>query len=770
MSSVTRLYISFDDTFTLDDLERAFHFSLKDLTETEFKDKDRGSDGSDNKTYTDVDYSIALFEHLFRSVGNSLDKLLAFLIDFEEQEGEKVELEGNDEWVARKVEDVDAFCQSLLEVAESTSAQLSLHHTPTDGDRLLDSLRHIINEDRRVCLIRLNKVRVLPLPAKYIVGSRDLDSDEANATSPKSPKSPAGEEKNDFDEAFVFPNEYVKNEYAPKVDEKDETELVQVRDEGGLYCKSITISRDQTNSSDFRKDLLIFLRESRLEWKFRLGEFFKSTPRLSGVSGEQLQLYRMQQIQAQEAQIERVRQGGPDPPPPARIGGPPPDPPSNNSFRPPLPAIPFSPPSDPYREFFQTEPSYPIMDLGQSSTGPPVQLQNSDKYEKITSIRHEPNGIISPGSKPELRTEYDAPQEDDSLRQLLDRISSLEEENKTLMATHDSHPCWVTLHVIRDGDGPNARNVNYLEEPTWAIGPRGEFALKAHFPVTDVEGYLRQKQGVAFSIAKFYSTTHQQEEVQRAVRDKTPLPRPRPLQESIRFESVTMIAAAEDFFRRQPKFSTEFPNFNIKFAIPAPYLFWYHYRNQDAFQDLSLIHREHMQLLCGWIDEHYGAMYDRVNEQLSRKVVSYETMPFLAKPGDVLVSKDAGKWRAHVATSWPSNQNRNIKPPSIQETAWASSSTPAGLTEASVTSKWTIQAWSYKYDGRFYRSKSTVDINLKASSMQEEVKMEELNIVPLKYASKEAEPILKKRGESFWSCRNRRLVSYMDENGTYGSV
>ncbi len=100
----------------------------------------------------------------------------------------------------------------------------------------------------------------------------------------------------------------------------------------------------------------------------------------------------------------------------------------------------------------------------------------------------------------------------------------------------------------------------------------------------------------------------------------------------------------------QPKFATKFPNFDIKSPIPAPYLFWYYYRSSDAFKGLNSLYREHIELLYSWIDKHYRLMYNRVNEQLSRKVVSYKTIPFLVKPGNVLVSKDLGKWRAHIAT------------------------------------------------------------------------------------------------------------------------
>ncbi|KAK7226789.1 hypothetical protein V2G26_014792 [Clonostachys chloroleuca] len=50
-----------------------------------------------------------------------------------------------------------------------------------------------------------------------------------------------------------------------------------------------------------------------------------------------------------------------------------------------------------------------------------------------------------------------------------------------------------------------------------------------------------------------------------------------------------------------------------------------------------------------------------------------------------------------------------------------------------------------------------------------EVEIADLNIMPLQYAPKETHEHLRKRGETFWKCRKRRLVSYEQErkDGTH---
>jgi len=254
-----------------------------------------------------------------------------------------------------------------------------------------------------------------------------------------------------------------------------------------------------------------------------------------------------------------------------------------------------------------------------------------------------------------------------------------------------------------------------------------------------------------------------------AVRKKYPLPRPEPFTETICLHSEVMIASAEQFFARQPDFSSEFPGFNIRGTIPAPYLFWYHYRSAKALENLDKVHRDHMELLTGWINKTCSVMYSRVDDQLKRGMVSSETMPFLVKPGNALVSLEKGTLRAFVASSWTFRTNSQQPPPFLQRppTDWSSDAKPA---RSRPTWSWSVRAWSYKYDGRFYRNAETPLITLSADHLKTEVEISQLSMYPVEYARREVKDLLVARGETFWGCRNKRLVAYRDEGGVYNSV
>lgn len=347
------------------------------------------------------------------------------------------------------------------------------------------------------------------------------------------------------------------------------------------------------------------------------------------------------------------------------------------------------------------------------------------------------------------------------------RIASLEQENKRLKTSQAMIPrCQVLFFIKNEGPGgllrpPGANSplsVAYLDEPTWSIGPNGEIVLRANFPIPDVNGFLRQRPDIAFVVSHYYSPMSQNNEVQDAARAKQVLPQPKPTSEILRLHSPDMIEAVENFLALQPKFSVEFPSLNIRGPLHAPYLFWYHYRSPTALDVLSQPRRDTMQLLTSWIEEHYAEKFDRVDDQLKRGVISEDTMPFLVKPGDVLVWKDVREVKAVVAKSWPTR-----KPPingfqgrRSKEQEWTSDE---GKSEKRKTI-WTVDSWNFRYDGKFYRKEHRVEIVLSSDQAEDEVQIEELETYPLHYANPQFKIDLENRGSSFWRCRHQNLLSY----------
>ncbi len=353
--------------------------------------------------------------------------------------------------------------------------------------------------------------------------------------------------------------------------------------------------------------------------------------------------------------------------------------------------------------------------------------------------------------------------QNEAYHKLLHRIASLEAENQSLKEPSESMTRVQILHFILAGSG--APSMAYTEEPDWSIGPKGEIILVGHFPITNVDGYLRQNSDIAFVISKYYSPKLQEKEVERATKAKQPLPHPKCSGETLLFYSKEMIAAAEDFFARRPEFAENFPVFNIRMHIPAPYLFWYHYRGSDALQGLSSSHEGLMRLVATWIEDNYGAKYDNVGNQLKRGMISQETVPFLFSPGDVIVWEKRSELHATIAMSWPKQES--LATASLQgkvEQDWSNG--PRASDEYAM--RWNVDCWRYQYDGRFLKKKQGVEIVYSASSDDEEISIRKLSAYPLKYAPERIKTRLKNRGRTFWNCRNRNIVSYEDVKGIYG--
>ncbi|KAI0892764.1 AAA family ATPase [Annulohypoxylon nitens] len=341
---------------------------------------------------------------------------------------------------------------------------------------------------------------------------------------------------------------------------------------------------------------------------------------------------------------------------------------------------------------------------------------------------------------------------------LIHRIASLERENKRLKATQLVCTRHQVLYFLPEATAvrpPGTINMHppvrmaYLDEPTWSIGPTGEIMLRAHSPITDVNGYLRQRPEI------------QDTEVRSAARSKQVLPRPKPTSELLTLHSPEMIDAVESFFAQQPRFSEEFPYLNIRDSIPSPYLFWYHYRSPTALDVLDPSRQNVMRLLTSWIEKHYAEKFDLVNDQLERGVISQETMPFLVKPGDVLVWKDGEEINAVVSKSWPYQISPTLVIPERKEKErdWAQDKSQSDK----CTTKWTVKSWKFKFDGGFYRKELPITINFSCDKFDDEVRIDGLNIIPLNYAPHQYKATLENRGRSFWRCRYQHLVSYEDQ-------
>ncbi|KAK7990084.1 hypothetical protein PG989_010399 [Apiospora arundinis] len=273
--------------------------------------------------------------------------------------------------------------------------------------------------------------------------------------------------------------------------------------------------------------------------------------------------------------------------------------------------------------------------------------------------------------------------------------------------------------------------------------------------------YLRQRSDITFVVGYYYTPSTQEADVAEALLAKKDLPRPIPTSETITLHDNDMIAAVKEFLALQTRVSDDFPNLNIRDPIPAPYLFWYHYRSSNAIDLLGLEYRELMKFLTSWIEEHYASKYALADAQFSRRVVSQETMPFLVKPGDVLVWEHRREVHSAIAKDWlkqtsaPVSHNSNGE----KEVDWSR----AGKSTNKSSTTWSTDGWSFEYDGEFHRHKKSLQILLEFDGASEELPINKLSKYPLRFTSSQIRACLERRGRIFWKCRNKHLVSYNGE-------
>lgn len=504
----------------------------------------------------------------------------------------------------------------------------------------------------------------------------------------------------------------------------------------------ITISRDQTRASDFAKELL---------------KIFHISNRNQAADNSNTNHY------------PHPRQGGFSNPDPIRRGSP------TRHLAPyqlERQGAVFSPPDAYFEPALISAPSANNVDFDENIMSHTVF---ATKMKELPQTKT--SGELSTPEINGSNSEFDMPGPvsgaqpamDGPLDQLMGRLASLETENRDLKEAKRNLARPETVYFIQVERRAPVPYLAFLDEPSWAVGPEGEFALKSQFGVHDINGFLRQKNDVAFVINKYYDIGHQDQEVRAAIRDKRPLPRAECSRETVRLQSFEMVQAAEEFISQQPNFAEEFPGLNITNGVGAPYLFWYYYRSKNALEELSPTSLAAMKLLTFWIEENYGELYDLVEDQLKRGVISAKTIKFLVKPGDVVVWKEKRDLMAAVAESWPLVRRL--------PQAWQGFSLDSRRDEWGTKNKedeaiplWksSVKCWEYGFDGSFYRRAHELEISFAAENQEEEVPIAKLSAYPLQYAPEAWKETLDARGRMSWSCRHQRIASYEDDRGLYG--
>ncbi|KAJ4268901.1 hypothetical protein NW762_002972 [Fusarium torreyae] len=335
---------------------------------------------------------------------------------------------------------------------------------------------------------------------------------------------------------------------------------------------------------------------------------------------------------------------------------------------------------------------------------------------------------------PNKAEEEDSPDQpglfDASLLQVLvERVKELEEENTELrQGAYDTSAIGTDLpaHVqyfyclereeINDSGEVEKSRLVCLSPPEWGVFGDA-LDLKGRFPIANPEDFA-EEHGAVLIIYMYYYAEHQYDSVTAARRAKLPLPEPEAAWQDVILASEEMADAVKAFFEQYNYFNEEFPVTN------------------------------------------FAPLYSKIEDQFKRGKASRETIEFLIRPGDILVSKKNGMSKGRLATGIPSRRKREKDGAVRRKTFEKKVDRPSKIGEQTDEHSWAVKTRSYGYDGGFFRIDKELTLDFPTVYKGGEVEISDLSVIPLSYARPEVKEKLLHRGKRFWKLRNKQLVSY----------
>ncbi|TAQ88832.1 hypothetical protein B7494_g2824 [Chlorociboria aeruginascens] len=293
----------------------------------------------------------------------------------------------------------------------------------------------------------------------------------------------------------------------------------------------------------------------------------------------------------------------------------------------------------------------------------------------------------------------------------------------------------IIYRICQDGT-----SMMYFEPPQWTIDETNSRNLTNNLPVSDMSSYLDEHPEIAFIVYRDYDAV--------AMDKPGSTDAEQGIMPPVKHTSENLEPITRDLTLAVTAFMERIDNLANPRMLSAPYLIFYHTRDviENFLTDLAGQQQAQFKLLLEYVFLQQAEEYEMVDSLLESGNITSPYIKYLFKPGDVLVEGKGQNVRGFLSTSWPILSNL----PS------------ANCESDSRMKRWDVEAWSWKFNGVFWRQNYKLSLEINADDLVE-TSIDELNIRPLTYVSENEVKILQRRGETLWKCRTRHYVSYHED-------
>jgi len=412
------------------------------------------------------------------------------------------------------------------------------------------------------------------------------------------------------------------------------------------------------------------------------------------------------------------------------------------------------------------------------------ELEHSQSFTRRPSLLHERNSGGQCDRDAKTLATGRQKVSNFSIDELQRRVEQLEQENARLRGQSvpddpkqvEKSARYQVFHMIKDRA--------YLDEPAW--NPNLEDTrVRSVQLVENVNYFYERHPEVAFAVIKRYNPQPE--------RPPKGSPRQPPVSyhQEINLVTSEMKRAVEDMVELIPQRSVLFSNFGAEKPIHAPYVLIHagYLMKDEIMETMDPEMGKLIQMLFDVVLCEYGDVYQLVKDHKERGVISSVSLPFIFRPGEVIISAESQNLQGAVIRSWPIDISHGFQyryqsdrepkvsrtqPVFLDEDASDISDNSVGTRrvppqserkkQKMILHEWELQIWWWTYDGSLKRANRTVMVDFQTIQNEDEVEITSLKWYPLDYATEAMRGTLEKRGRMFRRFKQRVFVSYSEED------
>ncbi|KAI1110010.1 hypothetical protein F5Y14DRAFT_444327 [Nemania sp. NC0429] len=292
----------------------------------------------------------------------------------------------------------------------------------------------------------------------------------------------------------------------------------------------------------------------------------------------------------------------------------------------------------------------------------------------------------------------------------------------------------------------------YLDPPRWVAGESAaREALVGNLPIGNIRPYLSKHPEISFVVYLDYDGS-QPSGINSDDEHEGVDSQPRHHSETIDPISDDLMAAI-DTFSGHFRFNIHARGSTREAILSRPHVAIYHARGEALRTFLETLNNKqqgHFKLLLSYILTEYDGEYNAVDNMIINGKIFHRYIKYLFKPGDVVVQGNYQDSRGYMCTSWLKGEES--KPDNR-----------IGSDKKSDINKWELELQHWAFDGNFSRERSKLTLKFESNDLSHKI-IDDLSVRPLAFVNASTVERLRRRGDWFWKCRIRHMVSYHEEN------